>query len=223
MFGPPATLTRMPFPWQGSLLDRGPGRPDTTFAGLTRQRLAKGAWVDHQAGWFGGSDDLFARLMGELDWQGHTALIYDRLVPEPRLTAQMSAAELADCPALTAAAEALTDRYGPRLESSWLNLYRDGSDSVAWHGDRVAREQPTALVAIVSLGDRRRFRLRPAGGGPSVRFDLGRGDLLVMGGTCQRTWEHCVPKVARAAPRISVTFRPGRSPAPNRWVIPEES
>ena len=35
------------------------------------------------------------------------------------------------------------------------------------------------------------------------------GDLLVMGGTCQRTWEHAVPKTARpTGPRISIQFRP---------------
>ena len=63
-------------------------------------------------------------------------------------------------------------------------------------------------MAIVSLGAPRRFLLRPAGGGTSRAFDLGWGDLLVMGGTCQRTWEHAVPKMASAKPRMSVQFRP---------------
>ena len=102
----------------------------------------------------------------------------------------------------------LAQRYGGEFPSCWLNLYRDGRDSVAWHGDRIARDRLTGLVAIVSVGERRPFRLRPKGGGPSIGYDLGRGDLLVMGGTCQRTWDHAVPKVARAGPRISLTFRP---------------
>jgi alkylated DNA repair dioxygenase AlkB len=102
---------------------------------------------------------------------------------------------------------ALSDRYGVRFTGVGLNLYRDGRDSVAWHGDRVARELPDAVVAIVSLGGPRRFLLRPKGGGHSVRFDLCSGDLLVMGGSCQRTWQHSVPKSARADPRMSVTFR----------------
>ena len=64
------------------------------------------------------------------------------------------------------------------------------------------------MVAIVSLGARRRLLLRPNSGGPALRFDVGMGDLLVMGGSCQRTWQHAVPKTSRTlAPRISVQFR----------------
>ncbi len=68
-------------------------------------------------------------------------------------------------------------------------------------------------MAIVSLGEPRPFRLRPTGGGASVGFELGAGDLLVMGGTCQRTWQHSVPKARHAGPRLSLSFRaerPGR-------------
>ena len=68
------------------------------------------------------------------------------------------------------------------------------------------------MVAIVSVGGPRAFLLRPRGGGLVLRHDLGHGDLIVMGGSCQRTWEHAVPKTARAAPstgpRISIQFRP---------------
>jgi alkylated DNA repair dioxygenase AlkB len=65
------------------------------------------------------------------------------------------------------------------------------------------------MVAIVSLGAPRALLLRPRGGGTALRRNLGHGDLLVMGGNCQRTWEHAVPKAAAAAgPRISVQFRP---------------
>ena len=63
------------------------------------------------------------------------------------------------------------------------------------------------MVAIVSFGDPRRLALRPRGGGESLSFEMGHGDLVVMGGSCQRTWEHAVPKVAHAGPRISVQFR----------------
>ena len=91
-----------------------------------------------------------------------------------------------------------------------LCLYRDGNDSVAWHGDTIGRARTEdTLVAIVSLGTPRSFLLRPRGGGPSRHFALGRGDLLVMGGSCQRTWEHCVPKRSHAdGPRLSIQFRP---------------
>ncbi len=104
-------------------------------------------------------------------------------------------------------AEVLSARYGVAFTQVGTNLYRDGADSVAWHGDRVARELPSAVVALVSLGTSRPFRLRPTGGGTSVGLLPGPGDLLVMGGTCQRTWQHAVPKVRAAGPRISVQFR----------------
>jgi alkylated DNA repair dioxygenase AlkB len=107
---------------------------------------------------------------------------------------------------------ALSGRYGIAFTGVGANLYRDGRDSVAWHGDRVARDLQEALVAIVSLGGRRRFLLRPKGGGRSVRYDPGPGDLLVMGGSCQRTWQHSVPKAAHAEPRISITFRHAYAP-----------
>jgi len=42
-------------------------------------------------------------------------------------------------------------------------------------------------------------------------MSLGDGDLLVMGGSCQRTWQHSVPKVRQAAPRIAIMFRPRRA------------
>ena len=99
-------------------------------------------------------------------------------------------------------------RYGTVFDRLGFALYRDGRDSVAWHGDQVARDLPEALVATVSLGEPRLFALRPKGGGRAVRYHLGHGDLVVMGGTCQRTWDHAVPKVARAGPRVSVMFRP---------------
>lgn len=66
------------------------------------------------------------------------------------------------------------------------------------------------MIAILSLGDPRDLALRPRGGGPvALRLPLGHGDLVVMGGSCQRTWEHAIPKTTRAVgPRISVQFRP---------------
>jgi alkylated DNA repair dioxygenase AlkB len=103
----------------------------------------------------------------------------------------------------------LESAYRVRFSGVSAILYRDGRDSVAWHGDRIGRgEREDTMVAIVSLGDPRRLALRPRGGGASISFTMGHGDLLVMGGSCQRTWEHAVPKVASAGPRISVQFRP---------------
>ena len=102
----------------------------------------------------------------------------------------------------------LSERYGVLLDRVTCNLYRDGRDSVAWHGDRVARDLPQATVAVLSLGEARPFKVRPKGGGSSIGWSAGRGDLIVMGGSCQRTHDHAVPKVAKAGPRIAVMFRP---------------
>jgi alkylated DNA repair dioxygenase AlkB len=117
-------------------------------------------------------------------------------------------------PALAAAGRALNAHYGAELgepfRTAGLCLYRDGRDSVAWHGDTIGRgSTEDTMVAILSLGTPRPLLLRPRAGGASLRFEVGHGDLLVMGGSCQRTWEHAVPKTSHAVgPRISVQFRP---------------
>jgi alkylated DNA repair dioxygenase AlkB len=192
--------------FQGSLLSD--PTPRVTDTPVVRQRLAQGAWVDHAPDWLAGSDVLFEQLVDELSWRQGKRWMYEREVDDPRLTAALKAEAYDRFPVFSEISSFLAGRYGGEFPSCWLNLYRDGRDSVAWHGDRVARERLTALVAIVSVGERRPFRLRPKGGGPSVRFELGRGDLLVMGGTCQRTWDHGVPKVKASGPRMSLTFRP---------------
>jgi alkylated DNA repair dioxygenase AlkB len=139
--------------------------------------------------------------------------MYERKVDEPRLTHRWRLDADADADAegppsvLEGMAGALSARYGVEFTQVGVNLYRDGSDSVAWHGDRVARELPEATVALVSLGAPRPFKLRPKGGGRSVTYLPGPGDLLVMGGSCQRTWDHAVPKVAASGQRISIQFR----------------
>jgi alkylated DNA repair dioxygenase AlkB len=214
--------------WQPSLFDGADGRVrlDPAFARLRRHDLSDGAWVDVAPAWCDGADGLLARLLEEVPWGPQRRVrMYDSVVAEPRLTHRWllgddvdPLSDAAPPPELVEMAEVLGRRYGVSFTQVGANLYRDGADSVAWHRDRVHREMNDAVIAIVSIGAPRPFRLRPHGGGPSIGFDLGHGDLLVMGGTCQRTWEHTVPKVARAAgPRLSVTFRhdqPGRAGYP---------
>jgi alkylated DNA repair dioxygenase AlkB len=140
--------------------------------------------------------------------------MYDRVVDVPRLLCFYGEDEPLPDPALDEIKRALDEHYEPELREPFrtagLCLYRDGRDSVAWHGDTTGRSSTQdTIVAIVSLGAPRPLLLRPRGGGKALRHDVGHGDLLVMGGSCQRTWEHSVPKTARAAgPRISVQFRP---------------
>ena len=200
----------MDLAWQPSLLDAPAVAVDVDggFHRLRRRELADGAWVDLAPGWCRGADALFARLLAQTPWSGRDVRMYDRIVREPRLTHRWRLDEGPSPPAeLRAMAAVLSERYGIEFTQVGANLYRDGADSVAWHGDRVARELPEAIVALVSLGAPRPFRLRPAGGGASIGFLPGPGDLLVMGGSCQRTWQHAVPKVRAAAPRMSIQFR----------------
>lgn len=204
----------LPAGFQPSLFDRAPAGLDRTFARLGRLDLGGGAWLDHAPGWISGSDLLFEQVLRTRRWGERSRWMYDRRVVEPRLTAPWSldSGEPLEPPILEEARLVLSARYGVLLDSAGFNLYRDGRDGVAWHSDRIREEVVDPVIALVSLGEPRRFLLRPRGGGPSLAFWLGRGDLLVTGGAATRGWEHTVPKVARAGPRISVAYRHGLDP-----------
>jgi alkylated DNA repair dioxygenase AlkB len=201
---------------QTSLLDVAePGGPSLGWLDhAKRTRLSHGAWIDVLPGWVSGSDDLFLQLVESVPWYAERRTMYDRVVDVPRLLSWYGEdAELPD-PLLLEARRALDDHYraelGERFRTAGLCYYRDGRDSVAWHGDTIGRSRyQDTMVAIVSLGASRRLLLRPRSGGRSIGFALGHGDLIVMGGSCQRTWEHAVPKTARpVGPRISIQYRP---------------
>lgn len=198
--------------WQPSLLDAGePPAVDVSYDGLVRHHLDATSWVDYCPGWLRGHDALFGVLLETGDWQQRTRRMYEGRVLEPRLTAGWStdAADPSVPPVLPRMCALLSERYGVAFDRVWVNLYRDGRDSVAWHPDRNGRVHRDPLVATVSLGARRKFQLRPRGGGRIVlTLEPGAGDLVVMGGACQHDWEHCVPKTAKpVGPRMSVTIR----------------
>lgn len=174
---------------------------------LTRTDLGSGAWIDHLEGWLTDDLDVFECLADQAPWKQDRRVMYDRVVTVPRLTAWCTDPARLPHPSLVRAYEALNAHYDEPFTTAGLCWYRDGRDSVAWHGDTIRKRRPQTEVAIVSLGDARPLLLRPRGGGRSLSFPLGHGDLLVMGGTCQSTWEHAVPKVAHAGPRMSVQFR----------------
>ncbi len=193
---------------QLSLFGREQPSFDAAFHKLERDELGRGAWLDYAPGWVDGHASLFDTLLATMQWRAAEDEMYDRIVQVPRLFAVVP--RDGSGPALLEEMRlALSQRYGETFTRVSFALYRHGQDSVAWHGDRVARKMPNALVATVSVGAPRRFLLRRYGGGARVRaLHLGWGDLLVMGGSCQRTFQHAVPKVARAAPRIAIMFRP---------------
>jgi alkylated DNA repair dioxygenase AlkB len=189
---------------QGSLFDH-----------VERRSLGDGAWIDLRSGWLTGDGGLFDELVSSVPWRAERRRMYDRTLDVPRLVSFHDlGAEQAPHPVIAKLRVRLNDIYagemGEPFTSAGLCLYRDGSDSVAWHGDTIGRSRTEdTMVAIVSLGATRVFAMRPRGGGRSLRLPQGHGDLLVMGGSCQRTWEHAVPKTARpTGPRISIQYRP---------------
>jgi alkylated DNA repair dioxygenase AlkB len=192
---------------QLSLLGDEDPKLDPGFSGMRRVWLDSEAWVDHLPGWVAGHQRLFDALEKSLRWREEQRAMYGRIVGVPRLYAIVPDDGIGD-PLLYDMRSLLSSRYDCIFERISVSLYRDGRDSVAWHGDRIARNMAEAMVATVSVGAPRRFLLRPKTGGKSLSMSLGHGDLLVMGGTCQRTWQHCVPKVREAAPRIAIMFRP---------------
>ena len=198
--------------WQQCLFAFEEPSVDAAFTGLRRTQLDEESWVDHAPGWLHGADLVLAELVAKVPWRQREVVMYDRKLPEPRLTGWWSG----ECreehppplPVLADGLDVLTRRYHRPFDSLGFNLYRDGRDSVAWHADRERYHLENPVVAIVSTGTPRPFQMRPKGGGPSTTWVLGPGDLLVMGGACQHQWEHCVPKSAAVhGPRLSIMFR----------------
>jgi len=205
----------MQFTLQGSLLDVADQPTLQPLAGAVhRTVLSSGAWLDLRPGWLAGSEALFERLASVVPWHAERRAMYDTVVDVPRLTKFYGDGEPLPDPVLVQARAALNEHYraelGEDFVTAGLCLYRDGRDSVAWHGDTIGRARTEdTMVAILSVGAPRTLALRPRGGGDVLRRSLGHGDLVVMGGSCQRTWEHAVPKTARpVGPRISVQLRP---------------
>jgi alkylated DNA repair dioxygenase AlkB len=198
--------------WQPSLFDTltsPESGADMAFDGGRRIELDETAWVDHVAGWLQAPGRLFEWLLTNAPWHTGEMVIHGQRVVQPRLLAGWSTTG-AEGPLPTVLEQMrarLCAYYGRGFDSVGVNLYRDGRDSVAWHGDRIASTVDDPLVAIVSLGHPRRFLLRPVGGRTALTLLPQAGDLIVMGGSSQRTWQHTIPKSASAGPRISVTFR----------------
>ncbi|MFE8914114.1 alpha-ketoglutarate-dependent dioxygenase AlkB [Streptomyces globisporus] len=200
---------------QSSLFDQEAEVGTRPLSGLRRTDLGHGAWIDVLPQWLRGADTLFEALVRDVAWRAEQRVMYERVVAVPRLLAFFGRHDPLPHPALEAARTELGEHYAAELgepfTTAGLCFYRDGRDGVAWHGDTVGRgSSEDTMVAILSLGAPRHLALRPRRPGPApVRRPLGHGDLIVMGGSCQRTWEHAIPKTARAVgPRVSVQFRP---------------
>ncbi|MEV0282951.1 MULTISPECIES: alpha-ketoglutarate-dependent dioxygenase AlkB [unclassified Kribbella] len=205
---------------QGSLLDAFEDPALGSLDGIQRTELGRGAWIDVLPRWLTGADQVYERLARDVPWQAERRQMYDRVVDVPRLLCFYGENEELPLPILDEARDRLSAHYAEELGESFrtagLCFYRDGRDSVAWHGDRIGRgNHEDTMVAILSVGEPRVLALRPRPGnsagpvGSTVRYPLGHGDLIVMGGSCQRTWEHAIPKATgHKGPRISIQYRP---------------
>jgi alkylated DNA repair dioxygenase AlkB len=205
-------VTSPDFNWQPSLLDAATEISlDESFSKIERVQLDDESWLDIARAWVTGSDRLFNEIAENATWDQRDRRMYDQIVKEPRLTSgwRASSGRPLEPPILEQMRSLLSRRYGIEFDSVGLNLYRDGKDSVAWHRDKIPKTVVDPLVALVSVGEPRKFLVRRYGGGPSQSFMFGNGDLVVTGGKFQREWEHTVPKVKSAGPRISIAFRHG--------------
>ena len=193
---------------QPSLLDQGEPRVDAG-ARIERVPLDEHSWVDVGRGFVLGADTLLDRLLARVEWRQGRRWMYERMVDDPRLSRWYAPDEAPPDAVMAEIGLVLAARYGVPFGGVGVNYYRDGRDSVAFHRDRELRRLDDGLVAIVTLGARRPFLVRrhEPPRGQSRDFSPARGDLLVMGGRCQMDWEHCVPKVARAGPRVSLSWR----------------
>ena len=184
---------------------------DTEFRTARRIDLDEVSWVEYATNWLAGADIVFDEVLNSVELsQRKNVPMYDTVVDEPRLSAWWNDAtgNPEPFPLLGDIRSLLASRYHRPFDSIGFNLYRDGADSVAWHGDRHRHVVTDPIVAIVSVGAGRPLKIRPCGGGSSHSWNLGDGDLFVMGGSCQHLWEHCVPKVGRRiGPRLSISYR----------------
>jgi alkylated DNA repair dioxygenase AlkB len=194
--------------WQAALFETEPAGGRLSFDGLRRDVLDERSWIDVVPGWVPDHEQLFAWMSEHVPWQQRTRTMWDRDVLEPRLVGGWGSGPRLP-PQVRELADPLSERYGVTFDSCFVNLYRDGSDAVAWHGDTNRKTQRNPLVCTVSLGARRSFLLKPRAGGPvAKRYQPGGGDLIVMGGACQHEWLHTVPREKHVSgARMSITLR----------------
>jgi len=181
--------------------------------------LSTPACVIHTPGWLDlfEADDLFAVLTTSIPWEQKTIRMYGRETATPRLTAWFGDATysysgtenvphawLPELEALRARLEIAADA---QFNSCLANVYRDGADSVSWHSDDEPELGVNPVIASISLGDTRDFKLRHQTSREVATIALAHGDLLVMRGESQTGYRHSVPKRAHAATRINLTFR----------------
>lgn len=163
------------------------------------------------------SDYYYHRLMTDTHWHEYEMPMYDKVVTAPRMVAWFEDSNIEADPNTQKFTKDLCDirqrveaEIHVKFNAVLLNLYRNGQDSVAWHSDKTDKSGINPIIASVTFGETRLFRLRHKFNKdiPQVEIPLHHGSFLLMAGTTNSFWQHQVPKTAREVlPRINLTFR----------------
>ncbi|AIF49364.1 DNA methylase [Dyella japonica A8] len=172
--------------------------------------------------WLAGdeADALLADAQAAIPWEVHRIRIFGKEVDSPRLSCWIGDEDATYVysrtrfephpwtPALALLRDRVAQACGARFNSVLANLYRNGRDSMGWHSDNEPELGPRPVIASLSLGAVRRFRLKSREGGDMLGIELGHGSLLRMAGDTQRLYVHDLPRTSAAVgPRLNLTFR----------------
>lgn len=97
--------------------------------------------------------------------------------------------------------------HAPEINHVIGTLYRDGSDNIKPHSDKMTHLDPTAPIYILSFGAARDLVFTDKQGVFQCRFTLAPGSLFILGPETNRMFEHSIPKIHHCEPRISLIFR----------------
>lgn len=167
------------------------------------------------------ANTLYEILYKETPWQQDDIKVFGKVYAQPRLTALYGNNGV---PYSYSTITMTPHRYTPAVlevkiqieqvakaifTTCLINLYRDGQDSNGWHSDDEKELGTNPIIASLSLGEERVFKLRKKEDHRiTSKIPLAHGSLLLMKGRTQHTWQHQIPKTARKIqPRINLTFR----------------
>ena len=194
-------------------------------ATVERLELDEHSWVDVARDWLVGADEVFEHLRDHVPWSTSQLFRYDHVVEERRLGASWRRGSPLPHPVLADVTRWLQTRYRAYFDGFSLIRYRDGRDGQAFHRDTDMRYLDDTVIAVLTLGARRPWLLRPWIGSASRKWDdrpgkgathdlqPGNGDLIVMGGRTQADWQHSVPYLSdrpgasAVGERISLQWR----------------
>lgn len=166
------------------------------------------------------ADELFTQLNATCAWQTEDILIFGKWHKVPRLMcwygdegafyrySGVKHQPLPWTPVLLNIKEKVQQQCQCEFNSVLLNLYRDGQDSMGYHADDEKELGKNPVIASLSFGAERLFKLQHKRHKITLDILLGHGDLLLMAGTLQQHWRHALPKTKQPkTPRINLTFR----------------